>query len=513
MKALLRTQPPPQPHSFLPAPDAAKKKKRSLQRKLMIGASNDPLEHEANRVADQVLTGPAHPAVKNTPLRIQRFWGQPAGEMEAAPASVDQVLSNPGKPLEPQLRQDMESRFGHDFSQVRLHASAVAEHSAREVNAHAYTAGHNIVLGSGQFAPETREGRRLLAHELTHVVQQRRGGSQAVNLQRAPAGPIDASSASDEETAAPEEESADTAAACGPAGGNMATGATESCSGSADIYAGTQLFEGKFPPALTATFGTVFNPLQSWLDGKERDLGKHFPILNGNPLLATAVDVAKQILGPEKNSRPGVKVQTEGRRRLAFFDPASTPPNLAESWIILPKLQSTASSNWELPKADASKVASWVASASADKIPVEFRGSDGDCYNRSDPVRFVVSFSESPAQLIEEHEQRHAEDWRKTFCRIIGGRDRKITKRTGAANSRAGWALNDPAKAEGRALQALYRGIDSKLETAEKLLASQDQAKKRLHGISRLNFQLNRIIVKEQCEVVLVDAGIQPRGG
>ncbi|MFZ1218000.1 MAG: DUF4157 domain-containing protein [Chthoniobacterales bacterium] len=532
MKALLRTQPPPQPHSFLPAhravlqrkcacggtlgptgdcPECAKKKKRSLQRKLLIGASNDPLEDEADRVADQVLAGPARPAVTGTPLRIQRFTGQPAGQMDAAPASVDQVLSSPGRPLEPQLRSDMESRFGHDFSRVRLHSSAAAEDSAREVNAQAYTAGHNIVFGSGRFAPETRKGRRLLAHELTHVVQQHGGGSRANSLQRAPA---ETASSSDEETAAPEEAPPDTtAAACGPGGGGMAAGDDESCSGSADLYAGTQVFEGKFPPALTGAFGTVFNPLQSWLDGKERDLGKHFPILNGNPLLAAPVDVAKQILGPEKKSRPGVKIQTEGRRRLAFFDPASTPPNLAESWIILPKLQSTANSNWELPNADASKVANWVASAGADRIPIEFRGSDGDCYNRSDPVRFVVSFSESPSQMIEEHEQRHAEDWRKTFCRIIGGRDRKITKRTGAANSRAGWALNDPAKAEGRALQSLYRGIDSKLETAENLLAGQDQARKRLHGISRLNFQLNRIIVKEQCEVVLVDAGIKPRGG
>jgi len=66
----------------------------------------------------------------------------------------------------------MGQRFGHDFSQVRVHTGTAAEQSARDVNAHAYTVGHNIVFGSGRFAPGTHDGRRLLAHELTHVVQQ-----------------------------------------------------------------------------------------------------------------------------------------------------------------------------------------------------------------------------------------------------------------------------------------------------------------------------------------------------
>ena len=92
--------------------------------------------------------------------------------MEAAPASVDQALASPGRPLEPALRQDMEQRFGYDFSAVRVHSGAAAEQSARDVNANAYTVGHNIVFGAGRFAPGTHEGRRLLAHELTHVVQQ-----------------------------------------------------------------------------------------------------------------------------------------------------------------------------------------------------------------------------------------------------------------------------------------------------------------------------------------------------
>ncbi|MGB8329957.1 MAG: DUF4157 domain-containing protein, partial [Polyangiales bacterium] len=113
-----------------------------------------------------------NPAVRGTPPRIQRFAEKAIGETGMAPASVDRALANSGRPLEPALRQDMEQRFGHDFSRVRLHSGASGEQSARDVNAHAYTVGHDIVFGAGRFAPETHEGRRLLAHELAHVMQQ-----------------------------------------------------------------------------------------------------------------------------------------------------------------------------------------------------------------------------------------------------------------------------------------------------------------------------------------------------
>ena len=111
-----------------------RKKKSSLQRKLTIGASNDPLEMEADRVANQVMTAPAHVAVRDASPRIQRFSGQSIGSMEAAPVSVDQALASPARLLEPSLRRDMEQRFGHDFSRVRVHSGSAAEQSAREVN-------------------------------------------------------------------------------------------------------------------------------------------------------------------------------------------------------------------------------------------------------------------------------------------------------------------------------------------------------------------------------------------
>ncbi len=160
--------------------ECAECSKKKMQRKLTIGASNDPLEQEADRVADQVLAASAHSAVSGAPPRILRFVGQSTGQADAAPASVDRVLASPGRPLDPPLQQDMEQRFGHDFSRVRVHSGAAAEQSARDVSANAYTVGRNIVFGVSRFAPGTHEGRRLIAHELTHVVQQ--SGSDGIRV-------------------------------------------------------------------------------------------------------------------------------------------------------------------------------------------------------------------------------------------------------------------------------------------------------------------------------------------
>lgn len=148
------------------------KDKHNLQRKLSIGATNDPLELEADRVAQQVTSTPLNSAVNAAPPRIQRFAGPANDVSNTAPASVDRVLAGSGRPLEPALQKEMGQRFGHDFSQVRIHTGDAAEQSARDVNANAYTVGNNVVFGAGRFAPGSHDGRRLLAHELTHVVQQ-----------------------------------------------------------------------------------------------------------------------------------------------------------------------------------------------------------------------------------------------------------------------------------------------------------------------------------------------------
>jgi len=90
----------------------------------------------------------------------------------AVPPIVHDVFNSPGQPLHAGTRAFMEPRFGHDFSQVRVHTDARAAESARAVNALAYTVGRDVVFGKGEYEPGTSEGKRLMAHELTHVVQQ-----------------------------------------------------------------------------------------------------------------------------------------------------------------------------------------------------------------------------------------------------------------------------------------------------------------------------------------------------
>lgn len=105
-------------------------------------------------------------------LSLQRRATNETG-LPAVPSIVHDVLRTPGETLDRETRAFMESRFGHDFSQVRVHTDTKAAESARAVNALAYTVGRDVVLGAGQHEPRTSEGRRLLGHELTHVVQQR----------------------------------------------------------------------------------------------------------------------------------------------------------------------------------------------------------------------------------------------------------------------------------------------------------------------------------------------------
>jgi hypothetical protein len=92
-----------------------------------------------------------------------------------APDKVRSALSRSGEALEPAVAGDMSARLGADLSDVRIHRDAVASESAASVNANAYTVGSDIVFRAGQYDPSSPAGQRTLAHELTHVVQQREG--------------------------------------------------------------------------------------------------------------------------------------------------------------------------------------------------------------------------------------------------------------------------------------------------------------------------------------------------
>jgi len=120
---------------------------------------------------------------------LQRKSGRASAHRETstqAPPIVNEVLRSPGQPLDSGTRAFMEPRFGCNFADVQVHPDAKAADSADAVNAHAYTVGRHLVFGRGQYAPGSPAGQRLLAHELTHVVQQS-GRQSGGSLQVAPA--------------------------------------------------------------------------------------------------------------------------------------------------------------------------------------------------------------------------------------------------------------------------------------------------------------------------------------
>jgi outer membrane protein OmpA-like peptidoglycan-associated protein len=177
-----------------------------LQRKLTINQPGDAYEQQADRVADAVVRmpdpaaslqresqiGPA-PGVqrcscgtsgsgqceecKAKAMGVQRSSAGPS-HSNTAPPIVHDVLRSSGQPLDVATRSFMEPRFGQDFSSVRVHTDAKAAESARAVNAMAYTVGRDVVFGEGNYRPGNGLGRKLLAHELAHVVQQKGAATQ-----------------------------------------------------------------------------------------------------------------------------------------------------------------------------------------------------------------------------------------------------------------------------------------------------------------------------------------------
>jgi hypothetical protein len=118
-------------------------------------------------------------------VNLTRSRSARRGPAEAVPPIVHEALETPGQQLDTATRTLMERWFGHDFSRVRVHTDQVAARSAEAVAAQAYTVGPDVVFGAGRYAPATRDGQRLLAHELEHVRHQHRSGPV---LQRQPLG-------------------------------------------------------------------------------------------------------------------------------------------------------------------------------------------------------------------------------------------------------------------------------------------------------------------------------------
>lgn len=172
----------------------------SVQAKLVINEPGDRFEQEADRVARDVMRMPspnAPPLIQrackecedealsrkeiSAALPIQRTCDECDHELES---TVNDLFAGGGRPLGPSVRAFFEPRMGHDFGAVRVHTDAQADSLARSIHARAFTHSNHVVFRAGEYAPETSAGRALLAHELTHTIQQ--GASSAVpGVQRA----------------------------------------------------------------------------------------------------------------------------------------------------------------------------------------------------------------------------------------------------------------------------------------------------------------------------------------
>lgn len=153
----------------------------NLQAKLAVSQPDDPAEREAERVADQVIRMKEMKPTSDPQEGIQ-VSRKPVSEESVVGDETEQrieSITTGGKPLSPSTRSFFEPRFGRDFSNVRVHTGAKADEAARSINAEAFTHDTDMVFRSGKYDPNSSVGKQLMAHELTHVVQQ----TEPANLQ------------------------------------------------------------------------------------------------------------------------------------------------------------------------------------------------------------------------------------------------------------------------------------------------------------------------------------------
>lgn len=164
---------------------------KPLQAKLRVSAPSDEYEQEADRMAEEVmrmpdgLADPGGSPTSTVPLVQGRVNGVGATGFSTAPQIVHDVLNSPGQPLDAATRTFFEPRFGHDLAHVRVHNDGRAQLAAESVHARAFTVGPHIVFGAGEYVPKSIASRQLLAHEVTHAIQQT-GGHVPSNVTQSP---------------------------------------------------------------------------------------------------------------------------------------------------------------------------------------------------------------------------------------------------------------------------------------------------------------------------------------
>lgn len=161
----------------------------TIQTKLTVGAADDPYEREADRVAASVMQGsrPSAPHVQRRLSEAEReekpvIQRRAVAEHASADPDVERGIEKArggGQPLPGDLRVRMEQAFAADFSGVRVHTNAEADEQARSLQSLAFTTGNDLFFKNGSYSPDTRNGQEVIAHELTHVLQQ--GGGRLGN--------------------------------------------------------------------------------------------------------------------------------------------------------------------------------------------------------------------------------------------------------------------------------------------------------------------------------------------
>jgi hypothetical protein len=190
-----RSLKPPRPHfRGLSQELATAETKSFIQPKLTIGTIGDRYEQEADRVASDVVQKIHAPQLTNQSKPIQR-QDENIGKIQpklnqnipnrTAPTNLDSSIQSArvsGQPLADTIRQPMEQAFGTDFSGVKIHTDSIADNLSQSIQARAFTTGKNIFFKQGEYNPSSKQGQELLAHELTHVIQQ--SGNAVQDIQR-----------------------------------------------------------------------------------------------------------------------------------------------------------------------------------------------------------------------------------------------------------------------------------------------------------------------------------------
>ena len=303
-----------------------------------------------------------------------------SGSLSRVAPVVHEVLNSPGQPLDAKTNETMGSRFGHDFSKVRVHADGRAAEAAEALSSHAFTLGADIVFGLGQYSPATREGQKMLAHELTHVVQQ------------------DAGAASNELELNPSshfEREADNAAEKVTTGGPGAL-APQVSAAPPSIQRVAKWKNGKATPA--------FDLAEREVSG-EPHAGQTFLMLNGQALKEgmNVTDALKALKTPTFKTTPNAN----GKGVECTFDTLPTNEATSESRVLKP--------------------GKWQAQTTKKKLAALFpklkqcvKAGAGDAY-------FTIADNPDVTNNTQAHEQQHAKDDEATFNKIIVPWDKYLT--------------------------------------------------------------------------------------